>query len=173
MNAKPGGKQPVMRDTIWNGKVQRLVFNIGIPKGLIRVLTERGKHKPKIKLDEMREEIASHTDFKEEKTKIEHFLIDHHHVCIFLPKFHCELNPIEKCWGQAKRFTRANTNYTIQRLRTTIPQGLDQVSSENIGNYYRKARDYMFGYLEGIEGGPALEKQMKKYKSHRKVSLLD
>ena len=47
-----------------------------------------------MKLEEMRAEIASHTDFKEEKTKIEHILNDLGHVCIFLPKFHCELNLI-------------------------------------------------------------------------------
>ena len=27
MNAKPGGKQPIMRDTVWQGKPQRLVIN--------------------------------------------------------------------------------------------------------------------------------------------------
>ena len=42
MNAKPGGKQPKMRDTVWQGKLQRLILNIGISKGLIQVLTERG-----------------------------------------------------------------------------------------------------------------------------------
>lgn len=36
MNAKPGGKQPLMRDTIWNGRVQKMLFNLGIPKGLIK-----------------------------------------------------------------------------------------------------------------------------------------
>lgn len=41
MNTKPGGKQPVMRNTTWDEKTQRLVFCIGIPKGLIQVLTDR------------------------------------------------------------------------------------------------------------------------------------
>jgi len=40
MNAKPGGIQPHMKDTIWNEKVQRMVLNIGMPKGLIQVLSE-------------------------------------------------------------------------------------------------------------------------------------
>ena len=106
-------------------------FNIGIPKGLIQVLTERGKYHKGIKLAEMCAEIASHTDFKE-KTKNEHFLNDFGHIYIFFPKFHCELNPIERCWAQAKRFTRVKTNYTIQRLRTKVPLALDSVTTENI-----------------------------------------
>ncbi len=39
MNVGPGGKQPVMKDT---GKVQRLVNDSGIPKGMKLVLQERG-----------------------------------------------------------------------------------------------------------------------------------
>ena len=73
MNAKPGGKQPKMRDTVWQGKVQHMVFRIGVPKGLIQVLTERGKYRKGMKLEEMCAELASHADFKEEKTRIEHF----------------------------------------------------------------------------------------------------
>ena len=42
MNVNPGGKQPVMRDTIWNDNVQKLVDGNGIPKGLKLVLEERG-----------------------------------------------------------------------------------------------------------------------------------
>ena len=63
MNAKPGGKQPCLKDTVWNGKVQRMVFNIGIPKGLIQVLKERGKYDKKMKLEDMRKEISTHPDF--------------------------------------------------------------------------------------------------------------
>ena len=104
MNANPGGKQPAMRATInpFTGNVQRLVFNIGMPKGLIQVLKERGIDTKKMKLDDMKKELASHTDFKEEKTKIEHYLHDQGHICMLLPKFHCELNAIERVWGHSK-----------------------------------------------------------------------
>ena len=175
MNAKPGGKQPVMRDTIWNGQVQKMVFNIGIPKVLIQVLRERGKYEHGMKSEEMRKELSSHTDFKEEKTKIEHFLNSKGHACIFLPKFHCELNPIERCWAQAKRYSRSHCNYTLQGLRKNVPLALDSVPLESIQNHFRKVRHYMFGYLQGIQGGPELEKMVKKmkhiYKSHRRIGV--
>ena len=175
MNAKPGGKQPLLRDTVWDGKVQKMVYSVGVAKGLIEVLKERGRYRPGMKLEEMRAEISSHPDFKNEKTKIEHFLNSKGYCCIFLPKFHCELNPIERCWGQAKRYTRAHCNYTIAGLRKNVPSALESVSVENIQNYFRKSRHYMFGYLQGVAGGPQLESLVKKmktvYTSHRKVGV--
>ena len=174
MNAKPGGKQPKMRDTVWEGRPQSMVFSIGVPKGLIQVLKERGKYRNGMKLEEMRQEIASHPDFKNEKTKIEHFLNNKGYACVFLPKFHCELNPIERVWAQAKRYTRAYCDYSIVGLRRNVPLALDTVTLENISNHYRKVRHYMFGYLQGLTGGSELEKQvkyMKKiYTSHRRIA---
>ena len=41
-------------------------------------------------------------DFVDEKPQIQHLLENRGHKCIFLPKFHCELNPIEFVWGYAK-----------------------------------------------------------------------
>ena len=73
-----------------------------------------------------------------------------------LPKFHCELNPIE-----TKRYIRVYTNHTIPNLCKNIPLALDTVTLENIKNYFRKARQYMFGYIEGLAAGPELEKQIK------------
>ena len=177
MNAKPGGKQPCMRDTVWKGKVQRMVFSLGIPKGLIQVLKERGCYRKKMKLEDMRKEISTHSDFQNEKTKLEHFLNDRGHACIMLPKFHCEFNPIERCWGQAKKYTRAYTNYTFPRLRQNIPNALDSVTQDMLQNFFRKARQYMFAHLEGLKAGPEMEKQVKKYskvfKSHRRVGVND
>jgi len=50
----------------------------------------------------MREVLGSHADFKCEKSQIEWFLVEEGHITYMLPKFHCELNPIERVWAQAK-----------------------------------------------------------------------
>ena len=175
MNVKPGGKQPAMRNTIWRGKGYSMVFNLGVPKGLLQVLKERGIDTRGMKIEDMRKELASHEDFKEEKTKIEHYLNDRGHCCMLLPKFHCEINPIERCWAQAKRYIRAHTNYTIAGLRQNVPDGLDYVTVTNIRNHFRKVRHYMFGYLSGVSAGPELEEHVKKckkiYTSHRRVGV--
>lgn len=42
MNVNPGGKQRVMRDTVWQGQVQKMNFSLGVPKGMRTVLNERG-----------------------------------------------------------------------------------------------------------------------------------
>ena len=41
MNVKPGGKERVMRDGIWNGKSQAMDFSICVSKGLCAVLEEK------------------------------------------------------------------------------------------------------------------------------------
>jgi len=76
-----------------------------------------------MKREDMRALIATHPDFKDKQPEVAN-LLRNGFGCIFLPKFHCEFNPIEKYWSP-KRHTRARTNYTIQRLRATIPQGLN------------------------------------------------
>ena len=177
MNLKPGGKQPAMRNTVWRDKEYSMVFNLGVPKGLLQVLKERGVDTRGMKLEDMCKELASHEDFKNEKTKIEHFLNGRGHCCMLLPKFHCEINPIERCWAQAKRYVRSHTNYTIAGLRQNVPDGLDSVTLVNIRNHYRKVRHYMFGYLLGVKAGPDLEEHVKKckkiYASHRRVGVND
>ena len=41
-------------------------------------------------------------DFRTEKPLIQSIIERSGHICLFLPRFHCELNPIEMLWGYGK-----------------------------------------------------------------------
>ena len=45
MNVNPGGKQAVIRDMMWVERVQRMVFNIGVPKGMSHFTRMWNRHK--------------------------------------------------------------------------------------------------------------------------------
>ena len=149
MNAKEGGCQPLMHDTTFEGKrisMTKMARNktgeyVRVPRGMIDILKQRRRYHPRMKVEDMKKELASHSDFRDEKSQIEYFLHQQGHACLFLPKFHCEMNPIERCWAQAKRYTRAYCNYNIVGLRCNVGPGLDSVSTENIQNYFRLARN--------------------------------
>ena len=83
-----------------------------------------------MKADDMRTVLSFHDDFQNEKTLVEQFVIERGHQCLFLPKFHCELNAIERFWGQAKVYSRAYTNFTLPGLRSILNPALDLVSTD-------------------------------------------
>ncbi|PKB93888.1 hypothetical protein RhiirA5_303668, partial [Rhizophagus irregularis] len=49
-----------------------------------------------------RQIISLQPDFLEQKSALEEVILEAKHKCIFYPKFHCELNYIERYWGAAK-----------------------------------------------------------------------
>jgi hypothetical protein len=51
----------------------------------------------------MQRVLSLQPDFVAEKPLLQVIIEKAGHKCLFLPKFHCELNPIEMVWGQAKR----------------------------------------------------------------------
>jgi len=57
---------------------------------------------PKLTICCMRKMLANQQDFKDEKPLLQIILEESGHRCWFLPKFHCELNPIEMYWGWVK-----------------------------------------------------------------------
>ncbi len=172
------GKQRIMHDTLWNGKIWRMYTTASdgtkVAKGLKMVFEERGIFTLK-GADWIRETLAEHADFRNEKSMIEQILTERGHIPCFLPKFHPELNPIERVWAQLKRFTKGHCKYTFPSLRKNIPLAYDSVSVENIQNHFRKVRHYMFCYLEGLTPGKELDKRLKKYKtavkSHRRIGM--
>ncbi len=158
-----------MRDTEWAGKPQKLVDRHGIPKGMKQILKERGINTERMLADDMRIVLANHEDFRREKTIVEHFLSNQGHTVLFVPKFHCELNPIERVWGQAKVYTQMYTNFTLHRLRVNVNPALDSVSTDLIRKYFRRVLEYERAYLEGKKAGKELEQAVKVYKSHRRI----
>ena len=152
MNVNPGGAQPRMRDMMWAGRVQKMVFDDGTPKGMRRVLEERGINTSRMVAGDMRTVLSFHADFQNEKTIVEHF-------------------SIERVWGQAKIYSRMHTNFTLPRLRQIVEPALDWVSTDLIRKYFRKVMDHEKAYMEGKKAGKELEKAIKVYKSHRRISF--
>ncbi len=124
MNLRPGGKQNKMRNTAWgpNNQHQEMIFPNDYhipefwekPKGMKQVLRERGlwnkKYvvdcslcKNKTTRDDLtwtkccaRRIISLQPDFLAQKCALQETIEEADHVCIFYPKFYCELNFIER-----------------------------------------------------------------------------
>ena len=78
----------------------------------------------------MRETLNKYPDFANKKNIIEENVEARGHLCIFFPKFHCELNAIERCWCHAKKYTRAYAKGSITRLRKLVPEGLNSCTPD-------------------------------------------
>lgn len=136
MNLNDGGKQPKMRTTKWNGQVQHMVYtsgpSIGEPKGLRTVLIERGLWRDSMLKDDAMKVLSECEDFKNEKSELEHLVEKFNtptstHSVLFLPKYHCEFNPIELAWASAKDYARKYCGYSIVALRKIVPEAIKHV----------------------------------------------
>ena len=112
------------------------------------------------------------------------------HLCLFLPKFHCELNWIERMWGASKAYCRSHCMYTLQGLRYTVPLSLSQDMSDlpdgestadlPVAPLYlqrrwaRISRQYMHEYRKGADAHEAIlrvtEQRTKAHARHRDTS---
>jgi hypothetical protein len=116
MNKSNGGKQRKQRDTKipqsnpdprFRGQPQKMTTASGQQKGLQVVLEERGfnvthlraKCVPVCPFESqnccMARLLSQQEDFTNQESMLETFIKGAGHKCLFLPKFHCELNPIE------------------------------------------------------------------------------
>jgi len=55
-----------------------------------------------LKAAQVREKLKEYSDFKQQKTILEDYVDGRGHICLYLPKFHCELSLIERVWCHSK-----------------------------------------------------------------------
>ncbi|RPA70706.1 hypothetical protein BJ508DRAFT_196029, partial [Ascobolus immersus RN42] len=95
-----------------------------------------------------RSTLASQRDFREQKGKLEEMIVARGHHIIFYPKFHCELNFIERFWASTKHYIREHCQYNIQGLRQNVPAALASVPVKTIIAYYNHCERIIDAYAD-------------------------
>lgn len=250
MNSRPGGKQPHLRSTLWDGEVQNMDFAIndkcactftvkidgdlhefhkgqtirrgskliGVQKGTKQVCLERrlpvlkkatgggykcvrhccktikkteqelfedemlkaaGKEdqiRAKIRHKGMRNGVAcccvwalsQCDDFKNVLNSVQELVLSLGHQVIFLPKFHPELNFIERFWSRLKWWLRAHFSFNLQKLIDKMQEAFDSISLSLIRKYARTSWRWMEAYRKSWT--PELTTfAVKSYHGHRGV----
>ena len=154
----------------------------GKPKGIRQILKERGLWPAEgLRLDCRpsdgqagcrpeggccaRKVLAMEQDFREQKGQLTEELESRGQVVLFLPKFHCELNPIEPYWCQAKWYCRENCEYTFDSLRTTVPEALASVRNSSILGFWNK----VYRVIDASRAGMAYGTKNRIHNSHRRI----
>ena len=147
---KDGGKNASLnkRDGYYTNSTgdvicQKMTSESGVAKGIRTILLERGIDntglrircsKPNMCKNEApfncccANILAHQQDFLNQKGMLEECVtLEYQQLFLLLPKFHCEFNPIENYWGEAKRYARSNCDYTFKGLQEVVPKALDSV----------------------------------------------
>ncbi|KAF8580621.1 hypothetical protein K439DRAFT_1356652, partial [Ramaria rubella] len=112
-------------------------------------------------------------DFKAEKPLLQITIEAAGHQCYFLPKFHCELNPIEMYWGWTKThketlFSNMASDGTFPTAKRLVPEILDSCPVKTIWAFFGKTWRYTDAYRKGLNAEQA-EYAINKYHSHCSV----
>ena len=73
MNVKDGGKQPFMRDSVWNGTIQQMVTPHGLQKGMRTVLEEKDVDTTGMNADRLRKILGEYEVSYSQYKNVYHF----------------------------------------------------------------------------------------------------
>jgi transposase len=173
-----------------NGESQPLYFPIdhpdknlrGVFKGMAIILEERGFRnmskvsaeckKFKCKPGETRccchWILYNQPDFAEAESLLEtHCHSRGIHAVVFLPKFHCELNFIEQCWGRAKSAYRTYPpSSSKEDLEANTLHPLGSISLQMIRKFATQSCCFMDAYECGLDRKQAAW-AAQKYREHQ------
>ncbi|KAI0371201.1 hypothetical protein BV20DRAFT_942876 [Pilatotrama ljubarskyi] len=169
-----------------NGEAQSLYFQEGHPKaglfkGMVQILEERGYNAvsglraecPKFKCPPgatrccCRRWLFEEPDFRDAESLVEAHCRERGFEVIFLPKFHCELNPIEQCWCVAKCAYREFPPSSIEAdLECNVLAALDSVDITKMRRFFNRTQRFTDAYRKGLSGTQAAW-ACKKYSGHR------
>ena len=207
MNRSNGGKQQKLKDTVipmsnpdprYRGLIQKMTLDNGEQKGLQQTLQERGfdvsgmraKCSPVCPIENrgccMARLLSQQEDFRSQVSLLEQTITAQGHLCMFLPKFHCELNPIEmvrvffsrvllilmlevtQYWGWCKGRYREVHKVKFEDTKRTALEYLNACPEEVIRRFFNRSWRFMHAYRQGLTG-KAAEWAVRKHKSHRRV----
>ncbi|EFP88340.2 uncharacterized protein PGTG_14424 [Puccinia graminis f. sp. tritici CRL 75-36-700-3] len=191
MNLKPGGKQSHLRDSIipcddpciplhLRGRPQTFSYDSSHPdpklagqaKGIQTILEERGlwqhysskAHESNNSSTCCWSKIMScQSDFVNERPLLQQIIEDSGHVCLFLPKFHCELNPIELFWSYIKDWYRkqSHTTQSFPAAKDLFEKVRKSCPLVTIRKYFCRIDQQISAYQQGYNG-PQSQVLMKK-----------
>ncbi|TFK17890.1 hypothetical protein FA15DRAFT_710379 [Coprinopsis marcescibilis] len=163
-----------MGDGMFNGKPHLFYFPDGHPqagifKGMVEILKERsldpGKKNAKYKgfkcpppqLDCCyRQMLYNQPDSANVPSCLELLGKEHDVEILFLPKFHCELNPIKQCWGYAKRIYCLNPELSCEdALHSNAISTINSVPLVSIRRFCNRSLQPLDAYQNGLDGKQA------------------
>ena len=152
------------------------------PKGMKQILTERGLYRAKLKMQCKKPDCDADAtdccakrildlqpDFQEQKSLVHETIEAAGHLCIMLPKYHCELNFIEFFWGAMKKYLREHCDYTYSGLQKNIPDAMASIDVLTIRKWEHRMIRWMDAYREG-KGTKEAQIQVKKFGSRKQSS---
>lgn len=194
---KPVKELGLMRSTVFNGQPQSFYFpedhpvekNRGKFQGMVVILEERGvmnmesmraqcrnfKCAPNATDCCLRRMLFTAPDFTNIPSLLEEACQSHQVEVLFLPKFHCELNFIEQCWGHAKGVYRTYPPSSREAdLEKNMVKLLESVTLPMMRRFAARSSRFMDAYSKGLTGRQAAWAS-RKYRGHRVLpdSIMD